>query len=79
MADALGRAGRKVELALHRCAEARAGAPERLTEALDEAAQAVFALSVQRELCGLRNQAAMIRHYDIPRDVMARVGISRKT
>lgn len=78
MADALGRAGRKVELALQRCAEARAEAPERLADALDEAAYAVFALSVQRELCGLRNQAAMIRHYDIPGDVMARVGITRK-
>jgi hypothetical protein len=78
MADALGRAGRKVELALKRCAEARAEAPERLADALNEAAYAVFALSVQRELCGLRNQAAMIRHYDIPKDVMARVGITRK-
>jgi hypothetical protein len=78
MADALGRAGRKVELALQRCAEARAKAPERLSDALDEAAHAVFALSVQRELCGLRNQAAMVRQYDIPKDVMARVGITRK-
>jgi hypothetical protein len=78
MADALGRAGRKVEVALLRCAEARGGATEIVAQALDEAAQAVFALSVQRELCGLRNQAAMIRQYDIPRDVMARVGISRK-
>lgn len=78
MADALGRAGLKVELALQRCAEARAKAPERLADALDEAAHAVFALSVQRELCGLRNQAAMVRQYDIPKDVMARVGITRK-
>jgi hypothetical protein len=78
MADALGRAGRKVEVALQRCAEARGGATEIVAQALDEAAQAVFAISVQRELCGLRNQAAMIRQYDIPRDVMARVGISRK-
>jgi hypothetical protein len=78
MADALGRAGRKVEVALHRCAEARGNSAEVLSAVLDEAAQAVFALSVQRELCGLRNQAAMIRQYDIPKDVMARVGITRK-
>ena len=79
MADALGRAGRKVEAALVRCAEARAETSERLEAALDDAAQAVFALSVQRELCGLRNPAAMIRHYGIPKDVMARVGIVRRT
>lgn len=78
MADALGRAGRKVEVALQRCAEARGSSADALSTALDEAAQAVFALSVQRELCGLRNQAAMIRQYDIPRDVMARVGITRR-
>jgi hypothetical protein len=78
MADALGRAGRKVEVALLRCAEARGQSAETLSAALDGAAQAVFALSVQRELCGLRNQAAMIRQYDIPKDVMARVGITRK-
>ncbi len=78
MADALGRAGRKVEVALLRCIEARGKSVEALSAALDEAAQAVFALSVQRELCGMRNQAAMIRQYDIPRDVMARVGITRK-
>lgn len=78
MADALGRAGRKVEVALQRCAETRGNSAEALSATLDEAAQAVFALSVQRELCGLRNQAAMIRQYDIPKDVMARVGITRK-
>lgn len=78
MADALGRAGRKAEVALLRCIEARGKSVETLSAALDEAAQAVFALSVQRELCGMRNQAAMIRQYDIPRDVMARVGITRK-
>jgi hypothetical protein len=78
MADALGRAGRKVEAALQRCTEARGNSAEALSAALDEAAQAVFALSVQRELCGLRNQSAMIRQYDIPENVMARVGITRK-
>ncbi|MDH4439411.1 MAG: hypothetical protein QE284_03405 [Rhizobium sp.] len=78
MADALGRAGRKVETALTRCREARGETAEALSDALDAAAQAVFALSVQRELCGLRNPAAMVRHYDIPKDVMARVGITRK-
>ncbi|PYB70081.1 DUF6665 family protein [Rhizobium wuzhouense] len=78
MADALGRAGRKAEIALLQCAEARGKSAEILSAAVDEAAQAVFALSVQRELCGMRNQAAMIRQYDIPKDVMARVGITRK-
>jgi hypothetical protein len=45
---------------------------------LHAAADAVFGLMVQRELCGLRNQGDMIRCYAIPADVMSRVGIVRR-
>ncbi|WP_408014690.1 DUF6665 family protein [Rhizobium rhizophilum] len=41
------------------------------------AANAVFALTVQRELCAFRSQADMVRRYAIPSDVTARVGVSR--
>jgi len=41
---------------------------------LDEAARAVWALLIQRELCGFRDEKRTIEQYDIPRDVMARVG-----
>jgi hypothetical protein len=79
-ADALGRAGRKAEAALAALAEARAGgsSPVDLDSLRDAAAEAVFALTVQRELCGLRNQADMVRRYAIPNDVMARIGVSRR-
>ena len=77
-ADALGRAGRKAEDALKTLAGAR-GLDEAPIEALlYAAADAVFGLMVQRELCGLRNQGDMIRRYAIPADVMSRVGIVRR-
>jgi hypothetical protein len=41
---------------------------------LDEAADRVWALMIQRELCGLRNWEAMVRDYNIPREVLNRVG-----
>ena len=78
-ANALARAGRKAEEALARLAAARDQESTDLDVLIDAAADAVFALTVQRELCGLRNQSDMIRRYDVPRDVMARVGITRKT
>lgn len=79
-ADALGRAGRKAEDMLARLAEARAAGSgvEDLDPLLDAAADAVLALSVQRELCGLRSQADMVRRYAIPGDVLARVGVTRR-
>jgi hypothetical protein len=77
-ADALARAGRRTEEALAQLAAARERDNAPIDVLLDAAADAVFALTVQRELCGLRSQADMIRRYSVPRDVMARVGISRK-
>lgn len=76
-ADALGRAGRKAEEALLRLSRARDQGKTDLDDLLNEAADAVFGLMVQRELCGLRNQVDMIRRYAIPADVIARVGVSR--
>jgi hypothetical protein len=76
--DALGRAGRKAEEALSTLAAARAAGTGDLDTLRDRAADAVFGLMVQRELCGLRNQADMVRRYEIPADVMARVGVTRR-
>jgi len=77
-ADALGRAGRKAEDALLRLSLARDQGKTDLDDLLHDAADAVFGLMVQRELCGLRNQADMILRYAIPADVIARVGVSRR-
>jgi hypothetical protein len=42
--------------------------------ALKAAAQAVHAYFIQRELCGFRRHEAVIREYEIPRAVLARLG-----
>lgn len=79
-ADALGRAGRKVEAAHAALEKAKAeGAAATLcAELTDEAADLVWALSVQREICGFRSQADALERYQIPRDVLIRVGIGRR-
>ncbi|TPK71428.1 hypothetical protein FJ930_15150 [Mesorhizobium sp. B2-4-15] len=71
-AAALGRAGRRVEETLVRL---RDNADEQLrARLLREAAVAVHAYFIQRELCGLRKHDAVIREYDIPKAVLVRLG-----
>jgi hypothetical protein len=71
-AAALGRAGQKVEETLARLG---ANADEDLRPALlKEAAAAVHAYFIQRELCGLRKHDAVIREYAIPKAVLVRLG-----
>ena len=77
-ADALGRAGRKAEQALDKLVRARGVGDAPIEDLLHAAADAVFGLMVQRELCGLRNRGDMIQRYAIPADVMSRVGIVRR-
>ncbi|MBX9457503.1 MAG: hypothetical protein KL863_16640 [Rhizobium sp.] len=76
-ADALGRAGLRAEAALRRLTSA---ATDEEREALtDAAATEVYALFIQREMCGLRNGRDVIARYGIPGAVVARLGVSRKT
>lgn len=79
-ADALGRNGLKVEKALQKLkAESEASCePARRNELLDAAADAVWAFFIQREICGLRDQRDIIRRYEVPKEVLARVGIVRR-
>jgi hypothetical protein len=72
-AAALGRAGEKVERALARLREQERGSPER-TASLKEAAEAVYAYFIQRELCGMRRHQDVIREYAIPNEVLVRLG-----
>ncbi len=79
-AAALGRQGVKVEEAL---AALSAWNAERDSEArreslCDDAADAVWALFIQREICGLRNNREIIKRYAIPSEVLSRVGAVRK-
>jgi hypothetical protein len=75
-AASLTRAGRRVETALKAIRALDAGETPVADrgELLDEAARAVWALLIQRELCGFRDEKRTIEQYNIPREVMARVG-----
>ena len=79
-ADALGRHGLKVEKALDRLrAGLQAGCSgDQRENLLNDAADEVWAFFIQREICGLRSQKDAIRRYDIPPEVIARLGIVRK-
>ncbi len=75
-AASLSRAGRRVEAALEaiKAHDASAEPGGDRIALLDEAARAVWALLIQRELCGFRDETRTIQHYRIPREVIARVG-----
>ena len=73
-AAALGRAGTRVEAAL-----ARLNDPDTVAELgrdalLKVAADAVWAFFIQREVCGFRDQRAIIAEMKIPRAVLVRLG-----
>jgi hypothetical protein len=55
-----------------------ADAESRRRALLDETADRVWALMIQRELCGLRNWEAVVKDYGIPREVLNRVGQVRR-
>jgi len=70
-AASLGQSGRKVEKAL---AALRDHEGEGRAEVLKAAADAVWGFLVQREIMGLRDRAAIVAQYGIPREVMNRIG-----
>jgi hypothetical protein len=70
-AASLGRAGAKLEAAL---AALRAHEGEGRAVVLKAAADAAWGFFVQREVLGLRDRAAVVAQYDIPREVLVRVG-----
>ncbi|MES0127497.1 DUF6665 family protein [Mesorhizobium sp. M0029] len=74
-AAALGRAGQRVEETLAKLRQNNDDKEQR-SRLLKEAAAAVHAYFIQRELCGLRRHASVIREYDIPRAVLVRLGAS---
>ncbi len=73
-AAALGRTGQRVEETLKKLRENIDD--EHRPRLLKEAAVAVHAYFIQRELCGLRRHESVIREYDIPRAVLVRLGAS---
>ncbi len=79
-ADALGRHGLKVEKAIAalQALESSETTLERREQLLDDAADAVWAFFIQREMCSLRDSRDAVKRYGIPRQVMARLGIVRR-
>ncbi|WP_293676150.1 DUF6665 family protein [uncultured Phenylobacterium sp.] len=71
-AYSLGRAGAKVEAALAALRDHPGG--DGRAELVKAAADAVWGFLVQREVMGLRDRAAIISHYGIPREVLVRIG-----
>lgn len=70
-AAALARMGAKLERAL---ADLRGHQGEGRAAALRAAADAAWCFFVQREVIGLRDRAAVVAQYDIPREVLVRIG-----
>ncbi|MEZ5808585.1 MAG: DUF6665 family protein [Zhengella sp.] len=75
MAVSLGMAGRKAEAALAALRHAKRNDPAR-PDRLKDAARAVHAYFIQRELIGLRRHDIIIREMDIPKEVLVRLGAS---
>jgi hypothetical protein len=71
-AAALGRAGQRVEETLARLRQNDDS--DNRARLLKDAAEAVHGYFIQRELCGLRKHDAVIREYEIPKAVLARLG-----
>ena len=80
-AGALGRCGRRLEQALASFRSYAAGAASRAEakreQLLWELAERVEAFVVTREACGLRDSSHVLKYYDVPREVIARVGARR--
>ena len=70
-AASLGRMGRKAEAAL---ATLKAHQGEGCAAVLKAASDAVWCYFVQREVMGLRDRVQIVADYQIPREVMVRLG-----
>jgi hypothetical protein len=70
-AASLGRAGKLVK---QRLEALRAAQPEDREILVRDAADAVYALIVQRELCGMPDAEPVVRDYRVPAEVVACLG-----
>ena len=81
-AEALGRTGKRLERAVEQLrAHDRGRGDSRATaqreRLLWDLAERVEAFVVQREACGLRDTRYLLEFYNVPEDVIARVGAKR--
>jgi len=80
-AGALGRCGRRLEQALASfrsyATSAASRADAQCERLLWDLAERVEAFVVTLEACGLRDSRHVLKHYEIPREAIARVGARR--
>jgi hypothetical protein len=79
-AEALGRTGNRLQHAvelLRAHDRASSAAPAKRERLLWDAAARAEAFIVQREACGLRDTSYVLAFYDVPHEVIARVGAKR--
>jgi hypothetical protein len=77
-ASALGRLGRALEAALAALSGHDVGRAERDSvrdQLVQDASDALWLFMVQREASGLRDPRPVLRHYHVPAEVYARMGI----
>lgn len=79
-AQALGRIGGRLEeaLAALRRHDEMPGSNQDRDELVQAAADRAFALFIQRDYLGLRTDHHLKSTYDIPREVMLRIGVMKK-
>lgn len=79
-ASSLGYHGRQVEKAMAalRAFDVAPGTAEERLILIKAAARDVWKFFVQREACGMRDQRDAIRHYQIPQEVLVRLGAIEK-
>ncbi|WP_045684639.1 DUF6665 family protein [Martelella endophytica] len=79
-AQALGRIGRQLEeaLAALKRHDETPGSNQDRDELVQQAADRAFALFIQRDYLGLRTDHHLKATYDIPNEVMIRVGVMKK-
>lgn len=79
-AQALGRIGRRLEeaLAALRRHDETPGSNRDRDELVQEAADRAFALFIQRDYLGLRTDHHLKATYDIPQEVMVRIGVMKR-
>ena len=76
-AGALLRTERRLLDALAAYREQPAASQQAAAELMWDVVDAVTSLVVQREACGLRDTKHVFKFYDVPREVVARIGIRR--
>lgn len=79
-AQALGRLGRELEAALEdlRRHDATPGSNRDRDELVQAAADRAWVLFIQRDYLGLKSDHHLMSAYNIPREVMSRVGVFSK-